>query len=148
MEIHETSFDSPLGRQAVALRMAVFVDEQRVPADMEVDEHDPYAVHFVAVEAEKVVGTLRIVELEKAQGPAAKIGRVAVAAPLRGRGIGRQLMEAAIRHAAARRCATCILGAQVPVIGFYEKLGFVAHGPVFDDCGIPHRTMTLKVRAP
>ena len=112
------------------------------------DAHDSHAVHLVALEGATVIGTLRIVELEKPDGRAAKIGRVAVAAHWRGKGVGRQLMEAAIRHAASRRCATCILGAEVPVIGFYERLGFVAHGPVFDDCGIPHRHMTLKVPTP
>ena len=94
-----------------------------------------------------VVGTLRIVLLKTDHGETAKIGRVAVAKPLRGKSIGRQLMLAAIAHARALELKTCTLGAQVPVIGFYEKLGFTAHGPIFDDAGIPHRHMTLTLES-
>jgi ElaA protein len=72
----------------------------------------------------------------------AKIGRVAVAKPCREKGIGKQLMLAALEQLKRDAFAAAVLTAQVQVIGFYEKLGFVAEGPVFDEAGIPHRKMT------
>jgi ElaA protein len=142
MTIEQVTFDSPLGRQAAALRFAVFVDEQKVPASEEIDHYDPDAVHLVAIEDGKVVGTLRLVAKENGL---LKIGRVAVSKPHRRLGFGKQLMLEAIAYARAHKFRACILGAQVYVISFYEKLGFTAHGPVYDDCGIDHRDMRLDL---
>jgi predicted GNAT family N-acyltransferase len=146
VEIVQTNLDSALGREAAQLRTEVFVREQNVPADMEMDEYDAAAAHFVVLDGNRVVGTLRVVDLLKDRTRTAKIGRVAVARELRGRGIGRRLMIAAIDYAKGAGFAACCLTAQVPVIGFYEKLGFSAHGPVFDECGINHRAMTLVLQ--
>jgi predicted GNAT family N-acyltransferase len=143
MNIEQVTFDSALGRHLAALRMAVFVDEQRVPADMEVDEYDPVAVHLAGIEDGAVVATLRLVSQQVDGEKILKIGRVAVAKSRRNSGLGRQLMLAAIEHARTHGYRACVLTSQVQVIGFYEKLGFVAHGPVFDDCGIDHRAMRL-----
>ena len=74
-------------------------------------------------------------------GGVAKIGRVAVRKAYRGAGVGKALMLAVLDAARKRGLTHAVLDAQVPVIGFYEKLGFKAEGPVFDDAGIPHRTM-------
>jgi predicted GNAT family N-acyltransferase len=126
--------------------MIVFVEEQGVPPHEEVDEYDAGAVHFVAIQNGEVIGTLRVVSKE--EGKVAKIGRVAVALEKRGKGVGRELMIAAMTYARQNGFAECFLTAQVPVIPFYEKLGFVAHGDVFDDCGIPHRAMTLVLDRP
>jgi predicted GNAT family N-acyltransferase len=147
MQILHTSFHSPLGKLAAALRVEVFVHEQSVPADEELDHYDANAIHFVALQDDRVVGTLRIVLIQSDNKPVAKIGRVAVAKHLRNQGIGRQLMVAAIEHVRSLGLQKCTLGAQLPVIGFYEKLGFIANGPVFDECGIDHRNMTLELSA-
>lgn len=122
-----------------AVRMAVFVEEQGVPPWEEMDEYDETAAHFLAEEDGRVVATARLVDKGDGIG---KIGRVAVARECRGRGIGRELMRH-VMAAGFRTHHTLILDAQLPVIPFYEALGFVAEGDVFLDAGIEHRRMTL-----
>jgi predicted GNAT family N-acyltransferase len=141
MVIELVEFGSALWHQAAALRVAVFVEEQGVPRDLEMDEYDVIATHFVAIDEGVVVGTLRVVR--KQREGAVKIGRVAVANKFRGHGIGAAMMSMAISHFLSKGVKQFVLTAQVPVIGFYEKLGFVAEGEVFDEAGIPHRTMKL-----
>lgn len=136
---------TPAEREAtMRIRIAVFVDEQRVPPELEPDEYDEGAVHLLAVEAEteKPAGTARVVD--KGNG-VAKIGRVAVLPEFRGRRVGDAVMQAALAEARRLGASVAVLDAQVPVIPFYERLGFVAQGPVFDDAGIPHRHMTLPL---
>jgi ElaA protein len=130
--------------EAMRIRFAVFVEEQRVPRELEVDEFDVMAVHLLAVEegTGNPIGTARI--LDKGKG-VAKIGRVAVLPGYRGRGVGEALMRAALDRARRSGHTVAVLDAQVPVIGFYERLGFVAEGAVFDDAGIPHRRMSLRL---
>ena len=147
MQIVQAPFHSPLGRQAAALRVEVFVHEQGVSPDDELDAYDLAAIHFVALQDNVVVGTLRVVHIQSENQPAAKIGRVAIAKQVRLQGIGRELMLASLHYARAAGLARCVLSAQLPVIAFYEKLGFVAQGPVFDECGIAHRIMTLELSA-
>ena len=76
------------------------------------------------------------------KGGAAKIGRVAVLKEHRGCGLGAKVMEWAMYMAKDLKLQPMVLDAQVDVIPFYERLGFEAEGPVFDDAGIPHRRMT------
>jgi ElaA protein len=85
------------------------------------------------------VGTARVL----LRGDTGKIGRVCVLRPMRGRGIGAALIRAAVEELRARGFSRAKLGSQVHAIPFYEGLGFVAEGPVYDDAGIPHRDMTL-----
>ena len=132
---------------AMHIRMEVFVEEQGVPPELEPDEYDADALHLIALNAfdpshPVPVGTARVVD--KGDG-VAKIGRVAVRKTWRGWGVGEALMRRAMNAARARGMTTAILDAQVPVIPFYERLGFVAEGPVFDDAGIPHRRMTQRL---
>jgi ElaA protein len=126
------------------IRFAVFVDEQRVPPELEPDEFDAAALHLLAVvpETGEVVGTARVVD--KGDG-VAKIGRVAVLAPYRGTGAGRALMAFALERVRDASLTLAVLDAQVAVIPFYERLGFVAEGPIFDDAGIPHRRMSRPI---
>jgi predicted GNAT family N-acyltransferase len=126
---------------AMRIRFEVFVDEQGVPAELEADEFDEAALHLLAANSidGQPVGTARV--LDKGGG-VAKIGRVAVRKEYRGKGVGEALMRRAMEAARARGMTTAILDAQLPVIPFYERLGFVAEGPIFDDAGIPHRRMT------
>lgn len=125
-------------RMVLALRVAVFVDEQKGPADEEPDPFDPTALHLILREGDRAIGCARI--LGKGAG-VVKIGRVAVRSERRGEGIGRLLMGEALRIAQVSGARDAILDAQVTAIGFYENLGFVAEGPVFFDGGLPHRRM-------
>lgn len=124
---------------ARAIRMEVFVEEQAVPEALELDEHDAMARHWLARVDGEPVGTARAVALEGTW----KIGRVAVRAPWRGSGVGRELMRAILAAARDEGVAVLALDSQVHALPFYERLGFVAEGPEFDDAGIPHRHMRL-----
>src|SRR5438309_5119630 len=126
--------------QAFAIRMRVFVREQRVPAAIELDRDDDRAIHFLATSDGRTVGTARVVYH---QGNA-KIGRMAVLKSYRGQGVGKKLLQRAVATAKKLGARTIYLHAQVPVIEFYEKLGFRCVGAVFNEAGIPHRKMILK----
>ncbi len=124
------------------IRFAVFVDEQNVPVELERDEYDATALHILAQENGAPVGTARIV----LKGDTGKIGRVAVLADQRGTGLGRKLIEAClVELSTLPDITTAKLGSQIHALGFYEKLGFIAEGPEFDDAGIPHRMMSRQV---
>lgn len=125
--------------KAFAIRLRVFVREQHVPAAIELDRDDQRAIHFLATSADRAIGTARLVM----HGRNAKIGRMAVLKSFRRKGIGKRLLERAIGAAKKRGARKIYLHAQVPVIGFYEALGFRCVGPVFDEAGIPHRKMVL-----
>ena len=117
------------------IRMRVFVDEQNVPAEEERDSYEETAQHFLALWNCEAAGTARAIV--KAPGRV-KIGRVAVLTPYRKFGLGAALMRAV---EAAFPDSVFQLDAQLQAMRFYEKLGYVAEGPVFDDAGIPHRLM-------
>jgi len=121
------------------IRIRVFVTEQRVPLEMELDRDDVRAIHLLAVAGGKAMGTARIV----VRRGNAKIGRMAVLKSYRRRGVGKQLLKRAIATAKQQGAGKIYLHAQVAVIGFYEKLGFRGIGPVFDEAGIAHRKMIL-----
>ena len=127
--------------EAMHIRFAVFVDEQQVPPELEPDEYDAEAIHLLVVDAAtgEAIGTARIVD--KGNG-VAKIGRVAILKEWRGQGVGDALMRAVLEIARTAGHTLAMLDAQTYVIPFYEKLGFIAEGPEFDDAGIPHRRMT------
>jgi len=125
--------------ELLAVRRAVFVVEQGVAEELEVDDHDPLSLHFLArSRASEAVGTARLL-------PSGRIGRVAVLSAWRRSGVGRALMEAVIAAARARGDRELLLHAQDHSIPFYESLGFAGHGPYFDEAGIAHREMRLKV---
>jgi ElaA protein len=126
-------------KRAFAIRMRVFVREQGVPADMELDRDDARATHLLSMIPGKAVGTARIVI---GRGNA-KIGRMAVLKRFRRKGVGTKLLKRAIVTAETLGAKKIYLHAQVPVIGFYETMGFRCAGAVFDEAGIPHRKMTL-----
>jgi ElaA protein len=119
------------------IRRVVFIEEQAVPEDLEVDGLDPEALHLLATLDDRPVGTARML----LKGDTGKIGRVAVLKEARGQGIGAALIRAAVEELTARGLARAKLGSQTHAIPFYEGLGFVAEGPVYDDAGIPHRDM-------
>jgi predicted GNAT family N-acyltransferase len=124
-----------LGEEARQLRDAVFVDEQKVPRDIEWDEHDAVSRHVIARDSDGgAIGTGRLL----ADG---HIGRMAVLADWRGKGVGRALLERLLEEARLQGHAHLALHAQTQASGFYRRFGFVEEGPEFMEAGIPHRTM-------
>jgi len=121
-----------------ALRRTVFIEEQGVSEADELDGRDGEALHLLATVDGIPVGTARLF----IGGKIGKIGRVCVLPGRRGTGLGAALIRAALAVLRARPgLTTARLGSQVHAVGFYEKLGFIAHGPVYDDAGIDHRDM-------
>ncbi len=124
-----------------AIRFKVFVEEQHVPPDLELDGRDPACRHVLAeVPGRGFVGTGRLL-------PDGRIGRLAVLADCRGAGIGRAMMERLLSLARAAGFPEVILHAQEQVVGFYAGLGFRAEGERFFEAGIPHRLMRLPLIA-
>jgi ElaA protein len=108
----------------------------------EVDDKDDEAIHLLATQSGKPVGSARLLVM----GETGKIGRVCVLAEARGTGLGANLMQAAVTRFRSVPGVTKVkLGAQTHALGFYERLGFTAIGPEFDDAGIPHREMVLTL---
>ena len=126
---------------AKAIRFEVFVAEQHVPVDLELDEFDAEARHWLAFEGDEPIATARAVRKDFGW----KIGRVAVRRPWRGQGVGLALMRAILESARAARVPEVRLESQTHALAFYERLGFVAEGPEFEDAGIPHRLMRLPL---
>ncbi|RFU14177.1 GNAT family N-acetyltransferase [Rhodobacteraceae bacterium W635] len=124
-----------------AVREAVFMREQGVPPDEEWDGLDEVCTHFLAGDADAPAGCARLAS----EGEAAKVQRVAVMPSHRGTGLGARLLRAVLDHARQAGFRVVVLDSQVQAIGFYEKLGFRAHGPEFLDAGIRHRAMSLSV---
>ena len=121
------------------LRWTVFVEEQGVPPSLELDEHDRTdAVHALALLDGVPCGAGRFVFL---QPGLAKLQRMAVIDDVRGRGVGRALLAFLEGEARRRGAAAFTLGAQLHARAFYEKAGYTAQGPVFDDAGLPHVRM-------
>ena len=135
---------SELGAEAQAIRTAVFVDEQRVPVEVERDAADAHAVHAVARNRLGLaVGTGRLLAADGPDHPA-RIGRMAVSRNLRGARIGRELLEALMAAAGRRGDAEVTLHAQVSALGFYQRAGFATHGERFEEAGIGHQEMRRK----
>jgi predicted GNAT family N-acyltransferase len=126
-----------LRARAEPVRFAVFVEEQRVPMEIELDEFDPVSVHALALAADgTVLGTGRLL-------PDGHIGRVAVLRQARGAGVGSALLTALMDAARARGDREVVLSAQTHAMPFYARFDFVAEGEDYDDAGIPHRQMRL-----
>ena len=130
----------------VALRTRVFVDEQGVPPEIEQDDADATAVHGVARDpAGTVVATGRL--LLRDDGTAS-IGRMATDASARGRGHGAAVLGLLQDEARRRGAEVVELHAQVTARRFYERAGYVAVGPEYDEAGIRHVTMRRALRQP
>lgn len=124
-----------------AVRRAVFVVEQAVPEALEWDQFDAVSRHALAVAPDgAAIVTARLL-------PDGHIGRVAVLAPWRGRGVGGALLQHLLDAARRAGLPEVKLNAQVRALGFYRRFGFVAEGEVFDDAGIEHKAMRLKLAA-
>ena len=126
------------------IRTRVFIDEQKVPLEIELDEIDPVAYHVLAFNKNgKPVATGRFFE-EPDDAGAGHIGRMAVLADKRGNGYGRAVLMALMREGISRGCNRLVLDSQVHAIPFYEKIGFEICGPEHMDAGIPHKMMQMS----
>ena len=120
---------------ATPIRFAVFVEEQKVPADIELDDWDARSLHAIARNpAGLAVGTGRLL-------PDGHIGRMAVLASARGTGVGTALLRALMNAARERAMGKVELSAQTHAVPFYQREGFVLFGDEYLDAGIPHVDM-------
>jgi tRNA(adenine34) deaminase len=117
-----------------AIRFEVFVTEQNVPAEEEVDAYDPVSIHAIAWTNGVAAACGRLL-------PDGHIGRMAVLKPYRGLGVGALVLQNLIERARQRGDREVVLSAQTHALGFYEKFDFVAEGGEYLDCNIPHRDM-------
>jgi predicted GNAT family N-acyltransferase len=118
------------------VRETVFIDEQRVPRELEFDDRDPLCVHVLVFDGDVPVGTGRL-DLDYG----GKVGRVAVVATHRRAGVGKALMERLHAIARERNHVRLWCNAQLTAVPFYEPLGYVASGPTFVEAGIEHVRM-------
>jgi predicted GNAT family N-acyltransferase len=137
IEIVVTSF-AENNKQIFGIRKTVFVIEQSVPEDIEMDDLDAEARHVLAFVDGVPVGTGRITS----EG---RIGRMAVLRKYRGRGVGREILRALADIGRSYALDRLCLSAQCHAIPFYERMGFVAQGDVYEEAGIPHRWMEQPI---
>lgn len=129
-----------------ALRRAVFIEEQGIPEPEEWDTLDADAVHLVAWDGARPVGTARLLSGTAGTG---RITRVCVLASHRGTGLGAALIRDSLARLEAAGLSRAELSAQTYARGFYARLGFEPHGQEYDDAGIPHVAMAQRLpRAP
>jgi predicted GNAT family N-acyltransferase len=122
-----------------AVRRAVFIEEQHVPEHMEWDGEDEHACHVLATNLQgKPIGTGRLKH-------DCSIGRMAVLRAWRGCGVGRTILRTLLDIAQKQGCSVVRLHAQTHAIEFYAAFGFTAFGEEFDEAGIPHRQMELRL---
>jgi predicted GNAT family N-acyltransferase len=119
------------------LRHAVFCEEQGVPPELEHDGLDATAIHLVALQGGEVVGTCRLIP----EGRVVRLGRMAVAASHRGRGIGADLLRVAHEAAREEGGAEVAIHAQLAVRRFWERAGYAGEGAPFEEAGIAHIAM-------
>ena len=132
-----------LGERAQAIRTEVFVQEQRIPAELEWDAADAGCIHALAVNRlGMALATGRLLELSPGVG---RIGRMAVRASMRGGHVGRAVLDALLGAARERGFHEVLLHAQQSAVGFYLRVGFVPRGEAFEEAGIVHQEM---VRVP
>jgi predicted GNAT family N-acyltransferase len=141
LSIHRIIHERDL-KLAFELRKLVFMDEQGVSEAVEFDGLDDHCQHLLAMIEDKAVGTLRLRPIDRRL---AKIERVVVSKQDRGRRIGAGLMTAALTLACEGGFETVSLHAQTQAQGFYVRLGFKAHGDIFDEDGIPHVAMVHQL---
>lgn len=130
-------------KDALSIRQTVFVEEQGIPLELELDDFDSRTTHYVGFTAAKPVTTARVSINDQDNGW--HIQRVATLSEARGHGYAAKLMKTIISDAKEAGIHKLDLGAQVSSRGFYEKLGFKPVGEPFMDAGIQHIEMILTI---
>ena len=132
-----------LGEQARALRTEVFVRELGVPAGLEPDDADAFAVHAVALNRfGQCIATGRLVAQEHGL---VQLGRLAVTRAMRQGGIGARVLGALLQVSRERGHRQVMLNAQLDAVPFYRRAGFVPDGPTFFEAGIAHQQMRVNL---
>lgn len=126
--------------EAHYIRRTVFMEEQNVPEDVEWDEYEDSATHFICRLGDKAVGTARISFF----GNSAKLERVAVLKEYRRQGIGRAIMDYLIEYSKQKSAETIYSHVQLHARKFYEKMDFIGEGETFFEGGIEHIKMFLR----
>lgn len=141
---HTKDTMSDLYLDALKIRNQVFVREQGVPLDREIDNYEAYTIHFVLYQdTETPMATVRLLPLEDGK---IKVQRMAVLKEFRKKGLGKVIMEAAETFANEHDYQQLVLGAQLTARDFYQRLGYQAEGDIFLDAGIEHVTMTKTLQ--
>ena len=120
------------------MRFTVFVEEQGVPRDIELDDQDPLSLHAVVFEQGKAIGTGRLL-------PDGHIGRMAVLREWRNRGVGALMLDGLMMKAKERGDTEVALSAQVHAVPFYRAHGFVPDGAEYMEAGIRHQAMKRRL---
>ena len=123
---------------ASPLRFTVFVEEQGVPREIELDDQDPLSLHAVVFEQGEAIGTGRLL-------PDGHIGRMAVLKEWRKRGVGGLILDGLMTKARERGDREVALSAQVHAVPFYRAHGFVIDGGEYMEAGIPHQAMKRRL---
>jgi predicted GNAT family N-acyltransferase len=124
--------------QAAPIRLIVFVQEQGVAPELEMDQMDAQCIHALAFDGERAVGTGRLL-------PDGHIGRMAVLKEFRGKGAGGALLAKLMEAAKSRGDREVVLSAQVHAVPFYAAYGFEPFGEVYQEAGIAHRDMRREL---
>lgn len=125
-------------QRAFDIRRRVFIEEQNVPEEIEMDADDSHAFHALAILDGLAIGCGRMLDHGADE---VKIGRMAVLREFRSRGVGAQILRFLVDAARTRGCRKAILHAQLTAEGFYVREGFKPVDGVFDEAGIAHRLM-------
>jgi predicted GNAT family N-acyltransferase len=134
-------FGSVEYQEALAIRKEVFIIEQRVPADLEIDEFEETAEHFLIFIDEEGASTGRL----RIKDSYMKFERIATRKKFRGFGSGTRLMDEMLHHARALYPELQpYMHAQQDAVSFYERLGWKSEGEIFYEAGIPHQAMSLR----
>ena len=132
-----------LGREAQSIRTAVFVEEQKIPAEMEWDAADAACLHAVAYN--RLGMALATGRLSEHAPGVARVGRMAVLQALRGSGVGGAVLHALTAAARERGEHELLLHAQASAMAFYRRAGFTARGAACEEAGIPHQEMVRSL---
>ena len=133
--------DSEL-KAAFEVRRQVFTEEQGISEELEFDNHDREALHMVANDEERVIGTARILFLTANQ---AKLERMAVLKPFRRKGIGSGIISFLNEELRNKQVEQVVLRAQYAVVAFYKSCGFEESGLPFQEAGIKHIKMERQL---
>ena len=126
---------------AINVRMRVFVVEQQIPPEVELDEFDATATHAVAQYEGHIIGAGRMLVVEGDEEGFCRIGRMAVDQAWRNNGVGSQILAFLESQARAQGLTHCLLHAQEYVKAFYAQHGYRERGEVFLEVAIPHIEM-------
>ena len=125
------------------LRRTVFIEEQNVPENEEVDGDDPDCDHILLTVSDIPVGAARL----KYYNDFIKVQRVCVLKNYRGQGIGSKIINFIIRHVEKNDIRSSVrLGSQIHALEFYKRLGFIEFGEEYLDAGILHKDMEFQIK--